>query len=136
MDSGGKGSPADPRRRRREEVTPSPPHGPSAGKTPPPAPEPESQADQAADAARSPSEFFARLSREERQLLLLRDELYDGSWDDMEEDLRRRLNRKPYIYRLMNRIEEDLRRIARLRAYEEAQGVDLGVFLKSETDDS
>ena len=60
-----------------------------------------------------------RLSPEEQQLLLLRDELYDGSWDDMETDLRRRLERKPHIFQLVGRIEHDLARIARLRAYEE-----------------
>jgi hypothetical protein len=76
-------------------------------------------------------EFFSRLSREEKQLLLLRNELYDGSWDEMESDLRHRLDRKPYIFRLMNRIEDDLARIARLRAYEDEHSVDLGVFLGS-----
>ena len=76
-------------------------------------------------------EFFSRLSREEKQLLLLRNELYDGSWDEMEADLRNRLDRKPYIFRLMNRIEDDLARIDRLRAYEEEHKVDLGVFLGS-----
>ena len=80
-------------------------------------------------------EFFSRLSPEEKQLLLLRNELYDGSWDDMEADLRHRLDRKPYIFRLMNRIEDDLARISRLRLYEEEHGVDLGVFLRSVTDD-
>jgi hypothetical protein len=86
------------------------------------------------DRARN-QDFFARLSPEERQLLLLRDELYDGSWDDMEADLRHRLDRKPYIFRLMNRIEDDLARIVRLRSYEEQHGVDLGVFLRSVSDD-
>lgn len=76
-------------------------------------------------------EFFSRLSREEKQLLLLRNELYDGSWDEMESDLRHRLERKPYIFRLMNRIEDDLARIGLLRAYEEEYDVDLGVFLGS-----
>ena len=71
------------------------------------------------------------MSREEKQLLLLRNELYDGSWNEMEADLRNRLDRKPYIFRLMNRIEDDLARIDRLRAYEEENDVDLGVFLGS-----
>ena len=71
-------------------------------------------------------EFYRSLSREERQLILLRDELYDGSWEEMVEDLRDRLAGKPYIFKLMNRIEEDLVRIERLRRYEEDNGVDLG----------
>ena len=80
-------------------------------------------------------EFYTLLSREEKQLLLLRNELYGGSWEEMELDLRRRLERKPYVFRLMNRIEEDLARIDRLRAYEETHRTDLGVFLASGTDD-
>lgn len=99
-----------------------------------------------ADEARAPAggegpaharhrEFYARLSREETQLLLLRNELYGGSWDEMERDLRRRRERKPYVFRLMHRIEEDLARIARVRAYEETHRTDLGVFLTSDTDD-
>jgi hypothetical protein len=81
-------------------------------------------------------EFFSRLSPEEKQLILLRNELYDGSWDDMEEDLRDRLERKPYVFRLMNRIEDDLGRILRLRSYEEQHDVDLGVFLRTSLDDT
>jgi hypothetical protein len=77
-------------------------------------------------------EFFRSLSREERQLILLRDELYDGSWDEMVEDLRDRLAGKPYIFKLMNRIEEDLARIERLRKYEGEQGVDLGRVREAE----
>ena len=80
-------------------------------------------------------EFFSRMSREEKQLLLLRNELYDGSWDEMETDLSHRLDRKPYIFRLMNRIEEDLARIERLRAYEDEHNVDLGVFIGFGIDD-
>ena len=81
-------------------------------------------------------EFFSRLSPAEKQLLLLRNELYNGSWDEMEQDLRHRLERKPYIFRLMNRIEEDLSRIKELREYEDRQGIDLGVFLDAGNDDN
>jgi hypothetical protein len=73
--------------------------------------------------------FFSPLSPEEMQLLCLRNELYDGLWDEMEADLRNRLQRKPYVFRLANRIEDDLARIARLRAYEERYGVDSGTLV-------
>ncbi len=86
-------------------------------------------------ASASVRDFYNLLSREEKQLLLLRNELYGGSWEEMEQDLRRRLERKPYVFRLMNRIEEDLARIDRLRAYEETHHTDLGVFLTSGIDD-
>lgn len=83
-----------------------------------------------------PEDFFARLTPVEKQLLLLRDELYNGSWSEMETDLRNRLDKKPYIFRLMNRIEEDLARIDTIRRYEIAQGVNLGLFLDTGKDDN
>ena len=74
----------------------------------------------------SAQKSLSRLSPEEKHLLLLRNELYDGSWEELETDLRNRLEGKPYIFRLFNRIEDDLARIARLRAYEDRYGVDSG----------
>ncbi len=76
-----------------------------------------------------PQKLLSRLSPEEKQLLLLRNELYDGSWEEMETDLRNRLEEKPYIFRLSNRIEADLARIARLRAYEERYGMSSGILV-------
>ncbi len=84
----------------------------------------------------APREFFSRLSPEESQLLLVRESLYDGSWEEMEADMRHRLERKPYIFRLQNRIEEDLARIHYLKRYEMQKGVDLGMFLEAESDDN
>jgi hypothetical protein len=71
------------------------------------------------------------LSREDRTFLLLRDELYGGSWDDVESDLRARLGGKPFIFKLASRIEEDLERIERLRGIEQAHGVDLRAVLRA-----
>lgn len=72
----------------------------------------------------SAQDFLSHLSPEEIDLLLLRNELYGGLWEEMESDLRNRLEGKPYVFRLFHRIEDDLVRIARLRAYEERYGVD------------
>jgi len=58
------------------------------------------------------------LSREELMLISLRDELYQGSWDCMVRDLKSRLEGKKYIFKLANRIEDDLARIEKLRAIE------------------
>lgn len=81
--------------------------------------------------------FVESLTREERVLVLLRDQLYDGSWDDLELDLRARKERKPSIFKLNTRIEEDLERIARLKDYEHARGIDLGAVLRfAEADDA
>lgn len=69
--------------------------------------------------------YYDSLSEEEKMLLVLRDELYMGSWDKMEDDLRNRLKGRPYIFKLVNRIEEDLERIQKLRAYEEKHKINL-----------
>ena len=62
-------------------------------------------------------------------LVVLKRELYEGSWDEMEADLRARLEGRPYIFRLAHRISEDLERIVRLRAFERQAGVDLGDYV-------
>ncbi|MCO5172478.1 MAG: hypothetical protein M9894_39780 [Planctomycetes bacterium] len=74
--------------------------------------------------------FAEGLAREERVLLLVRDELYGGSWDELEADLHARRERKPAIFKLNTRIDEDLGRISRLRAYEREHGVDLRRLLE------
>lgn len=63
-------------------------------------------------------------------LVVLKRELYEGSWDEMEADLRARLEGRPYIFRLAHRISEDLERIGRLREFERQAGVDLGDYVK------
>jgi hypothetical protein len=70
--------------------------------------------------------YFRALPREDVQLLALREVLYDGSWDELIKDLQARKEGKPYVYKLQLRIEEDLDRIERLRAYEVEHGVSLG----------
>jgi hypothetical protein len=69
--------------------------------------------------------FVERMTSEERMLVVLRRELYGGSWDDMEEDLRARLEGRPYIFKLAHRIADDLDRIRRLRQFEASMDVDL-----------
>lgn len=51
-------------------------------------------------------------------LRILRDDMYDGSWDKMVEDLESRLEKRPYLFTISNRIEEDLETIHRLRLEE------------------
>ncbi|MCD6303335.1 MAG: hypothetical protein J7M21_00040 [Planctomycetes bacterium] len=75
-------------------------------------------------------QFVRQLSPEERLLVVLKAELYEGSWDEMEADLRARLEGRPYIFKLAHRISDDLERIRRLRAFEESCGVDLGDYVK------
>lgn len=74
--------------------------------------------------------YFDSLTPEERMLIVLRDELYGGSWDRMLQDLRDRLRGRPYIFKLVNRIQEDIARIEKLQEYEKKHGVNLGDFIK------
>ena len=70
--------------------------------------------------------FVESLTSEEQMLIVLRRELYEGSWDDMVADLRARLEGRPYIFKLAHRIVDDLERIQRLRAVEDRLQIDLG----------
>lgn len=74
--------------------------------------------------------FVEALPREERMLVVLKRELYEGNWDEMVADLEARLAGRPYIFKLAHRIEDDLERIRRLRAFEERHGVDLSEYVK------
>jgi hypothetical protein len=76
--------------------------------------------------------YFRSLTPEEEQLIILRDFLYEGDWSDMLQDLRGRQEGKPFIFKLKGRIEEDVRRIDRLRAYERQHGIDLGRYAEPE----
>ena len=80
----------------------------------------------------SHEEFFRSLSPEEEQLVVLRDFIYEGDWEEMLRDLRDRQAGKPFIFKLKTRIEEDIRRIERLREYERVNRVDLGRYVEPE----
>lgn len=73
--------------------------------------------------------FIERLVPEERMLIVLKRELYEGSWGAMSADLHARLEGKPYVFKLANRIQDDMRRIDGLRAFEQAHGVDLADYV-------
>jgi hypothetical protein len=77
--------------------------------------------------------FVDALADEERILVILKHELYEGNWDEMVADLRARLAGKPYIFRLANRIEDDLERIERLRDFESRRRIDLSEYVRMET---
>ncbi len=67
-------------------------------------------------------------------LIALRDELYVGSWERMLQDLRDRLQGRPYIFKLVNRIEEDLTRIERLQSFELKHRVNLADLVRDQQD--
>jgi hypothetical protein len=73
----------------------------------------------------SVEQFVKGMTGEQRMLVVLKRELYDGSWDEMVADLRARLEGRPYIFKLAHRIADDLDRIEVLRRFERQYGVDL-----------
>ena len=75
-----------------------------------------------------PQAFLASLAEEEKMLVELRDELYDGSWESMLRDLNDRLKGRPYIYKLVNRIQDDIARIKKLRTFEKQNHVNLSDY--------
>jgi hypothetical protein len=78
--------------------------------------------------------FMDRLSDEQKLLLVLKRELYDGDWEPMVRDLDNRLNGKPYMLKLAARIEEDLQRIEQMRQLERHYGVDLTRYIQEIAD--
>ncbi len=74
-------------------------------------------------------EFIDRLDDEHRMLIVLKAQLYGGRWEPMLDDLENRLQGKPYIFKLANRISDDIERIRRLKAFEEEHNVDLAQYV-------
>ena len=64
-------------------------------------------------------------------LVVLRDELYRGSWKDMLEDLKARLKNKPFVFKLAHRMEADIVRIERLMTLESAHQVNLSDIIRA-----
>lgn len=77
-------------------------------------------------------EFVQSLEPEERLLIYLRDELYGGKWEDLRRDLRDRLEGRPYVFKLSDRIEKDLARIEKLEGYEKRHRVNLSEYMGKE----
>ena len=71
------------------------------------------------------SDFIASLSDEHRMLVILKAQLYGGSWKPMLDDLQNRLAGKPYIFKLANRIKDDIERIERMQEFEKEHNIDL-----------
>ena len=76
------------------------------------------------------SDFVDRLSDEHRMLIILKRQLYGGSWEPMLDDLQNRLEGKPYIFKLVNRINDDIERIEQMRNFESEQGIDLADYVE------
>jgi len=74
--------------------------------------------------------YVAGLSNEHRMLVLLKAQLYDGTWELMLDDLQNRLAGKPYIFKLANRIKDDMDRIEQMQTFEKEHNVDLADYVE------
>ncbi len=76
------------------------------------------------------SDFVDGLSDEHRMLVVLKAQLYGGTWEPMLDDLENRLVGKPYIFKLVNRIKEDIERIRQMQNFEEEHNTDLADYVE------
>ncbi len=70
------------------------------------------------------------LSEQDRVLIVCNYQIYDDNWDAMEKDLKDRLEGRPYVLKLGERIREDIERVLRLRKIEDKFGIKLGNYVK------
>ena len=75
------------------------------------------------------SDFVNGLSEEHRMLVVLKSQLYGGSWEPMVDDLRNRLEGKPYIFKLTSRIKDDVERIEAMAEFEAEHNIDLSDYV-------
>ena len=78
---------------------------------------------------RAVSDFVRQLSTEHKMLIVLKTQLYGGKWQPMYDDLKNRLEGKPYIFKLANRINDDVERIEEMREFEDKFAVDLSEYV-------
>ena len=76
------------------------------------------------------SDFVNGLSDEHRMLVVLKAQLYDDTWEPMLDDLRNRLSGKPYIFKLANRIQDDIGRIEEMQEFESEHDINLADYIK------
>jgi hypothetical protein len=78
-----------------------------------------------ADNDRTIRGYVDQLADEHRMLVVLKSQLYGGTWSPMLDDLKNRLEGKPYIFKLINRINDDIERIEAMKAFEQEHSIDL-----------
>jgi hypothetical protein len=76
------------------------------------------------------SDFINGLSDEHCMLVVLKAQLYDNTWEPMLDDLQNRLAGKPYIFKLVNRIQDDIKRIEEMQEFENEHEIDLADYIK------
>ena len=76
------------------------------------------------------TDFVRTLGNEQKMLVVLKAQLYGGSWETMLNDLKNRLAGKPYIFKLTNRIKDDVERIEQMRTFESEHDIDLADYVE------
>ena len=79
--------------------------------------------------AKTVIDYVSRLGEEHKMLIALKGHLYGGSWDPMLDDLRNRLAGKPYIFKLVHRIQDDIGRIEEMRKFEAEHKINLTEYM-------
>jgi hypothetical protein len=74
------------------------------------------------------TDYVRALSQEHKMLVALKSQLYGGSWEPMLDDLRNRLAGKPYIFKLVHRIQDDIERIEEMQKFEAEHNIDLADY--------
>ena len=82
------------------------------------------------NAGKAVIDYVSRLSEEHKMLVALKAHLYGGSWEPMLDDLRNRLAGKPYIFKQVHRIQDDIERIEKMQKFEAEHEIDLAEYLK------
>ena len=77
------------------------------------------------------ADFVKGLSAEHKMLIVLKSQLYGGRWEPMYQDLKNRLEGKPYIFKLAHRINDDIERIEQMRQFEQKYKVNLCDYVDS-----
>lgn len=91
--------------------------------------EPSRNSDKDSAVSKDVQDFVRSLSDEHRMLVVLKAQLYDGSWEPMLDDLQNRLAGKPYIFKLANRIKDDIERIEEMQKFEAEHNIDLADYV-------
>lgn len=78
---------------------------------------------------RAITDYVKSLRDESRMLVILKAQLYGGSWEPMLNDLKNRLDGKPYIFKLANRIQDDIERIEQMMQFEAEHSIDLAEYV-------
>jgi len=79
-------------------------------------------------------DFVSSLDDGDRMLVVLKAQLYDGTWEPMLDDLENRLLSKPHIFKLAKRIKDDIERIQKMQEFEAKNNVDLAEYVELDSE--